>query len=705
MNLEEVARRFEATRSGAGFMARCPAHEDDRASLGISQENGKVLLHCFAGCVTDAILRAKKLTMKDLFNGQQQSTIVATYDYCDVNGTLRYQKRRTADKRFFFARPDDRGGWITSAKQNGNKPVMQGVGRLLYRLHELRKFSEGSVECIAYIVEGEKDADRLWSLGLPATTNDAGASEDGQKPKWSRALTQQLKACGVTSVVCLPDNDAPGRAHMQAVAEGCMAAGIEARILDLPDLPEKGDVSDWLNAGHGVAELWELAAAAVPYAPPPPAPAAPEKIVTHARTLDEVHAVFKRWLGDEYEIDALHAVLAAAAAEQMEGDPLWLLLISGPGGGKTETVQSLSGVGAITVSTIASEGALLSASPKRERTKDATGGLLLSVGPRGIVVIKDVTSILSMQHNTRQGVLAALREIHDGCWVRNVGTDGGKTLTWTGRLVIIGACTTAWDAAHSVISTMGDRFVLLRMNSRDGRMSAGRHAIGNTGQEAVMRRELAEAVAGLLGAVDPRGEVALTDGERDQVLAAADITTLCRTGVEYDYRGDASDAHMPEMPTRFAKQLTQIIRGGRGIGMTHAAAMLLAIRCARDSMPPLRLAILTDLWAHPRSQVTEIRARLNMPYATVKRQVDSLHLLQVLTCEESVGEHEEKIEVESGTPTKTRRTLMDEETPTKTKRTLKKRTVRRFCVDGALRAAALGLGEAMDEPGNDQPPF
>ena len=86
--------------------------------------------------------------------------------------------------------------------------------------------------------------------------------------------------------------------------------------------------------------------------------------------------------------------------------------------------------GAHVTSTIASEGALLSATPRRERNKKATGGLLRKIGDRGVLVIKDVTSILSADRNTRASVLAAIREIYDGRWERNVGTDGGATLTW-----------------------------------------------------------------------------------------------------------------------------------------------------------------------------------------------------------------------------------------------------------------------------------
>jgi hypothetical protein len=308
-------------------------------------------------------------------------------------------------------------------------------------------------------------------------------------------------------------------------------------------------------------------------------------------SLKQARATFKRWLGDDYDTDALDAMLAAAAVERLDGDPLWLLIISGSGNTKTETVQALNGIGATVVSTIASEGALLSATAKRERTQDATGGLLREIGDRGVLVIKDVTSILSMDRTMRGQILGALREVHDGSWVRKVGTDGGRSLPWAGRITVIGAVTTAWDQAHAVIASMGDRFVLVRTDSTNGRVAAGRKAIGNTGVEEQMRAELAGAVAGVIAGMEPTGTT-LTDMEIDLILAAADLVTLARTGVEYDYRGDVIDAHAPEMPTRFAKELTQIIRGAVAIGMDRRQALRLAIRCARDSMPPLRLAVI-----------------------------------------------------------------------------------------------------------------
>src|SRR5262249_59011422 len=339
--------------------------------------------------------------------------------------------------------------------------------------------------------------------------------------------------------------------------------------------------------------------------PPAPAPE-PAAKTAEPRTLDQVHAAFRKWVGTDYDIGTLDAMLAVAASEKLLGDPAWLLIISGPGNAKTETVQATSGLGAHIVSTIASEGALLSATSRRDRSKTATGGLLRKIGDRGLLIIKDFTSILSTDHNTRTSVLAALREIHDGHWVRNVGTDGGRTLTWTGRLVVIGACTTAWDQAHAVVAAMGDRFALGRSDSSTGRVGAGRKAIRHSGTETTMRRELAEAVAGLIGYVDPDQGYNITDEEVEHILQAADIVTLARTGVEIDYRGDIIDAHAPEMPTRFAKQLSQIMRGALAIRMTRPEAMALVIRCARDSMPPLRLVILEDIGNHPDSRIIDV---------------------------------------------------------------------------------------------------
>ncbi len=350
--------------------------------------------------------------------------------------------------------------------------------------------------------------------------------------------------------------------------------------------------------------------------------------------LADVHDAYLQWLGDDFDLGALNVVLCAAAAEKLSGDPPWVLVVGGSGAAKTETVAPLTGAGAVCVSTITGEAALLSGTPAKSRAKHATGGLLRKIGGSGLLVVKDFTSILSMNRDTRALVLAALREIYDGHWSRNVGTDGGFTLTWKGRLVVIGAVTTAWDAAHQVVSTMGDRFVLVRLRTGDYRRAAGLQSMANVGAEVTMRAHLSEVtgklLAGAAAYVAAEPEPGLTDDEMGELLGLADLVTRARTPVERDYQGNPAWAHGLEMPTRFAKQLVQIARGGLLLGLDRETAMRVAARCCHDSMPPLRRRVLGDIAANPDSFTPDVTDRVQVPKTTVNRTLQELQLLGLL---------------------------------------------------------------------------
>ena len=145
-----------------------------------------------------------------------------------------------------------------------------------------------------------------------------------------------------------------------------------------------------------------------------------------------------------------------------------------------------------------------------------------------------------------------------------------------------------------------------------------------------MRAELAAVVGGLIGHIDSSRAYELQDAEIDQLVRAADIVTYARTAVERDFRGDVVDAHAPEMPTRFGKQLAQMVRGGIAIGMNRGDAVRLALRCARDSIPQLRLKILLDLAANPRSRAADVCQRITKPHRTVRRELEALNTLGLL---------------------------------------------------------------------------
>ena len=499
-----------------------------------------------------------------------------------------------------------------------------------------------------FITEGVKKGDAGALNGLCIVdligvwnwlyTNTAGGKM--ALPEW--------RDCALNGRRVIPafDSDMARNDQVQKAVRGLAGylatKGARIEYLWLPDTDNKTGLDDYL-AEHTVDELMRLVKPTLPpvtqprdATPQDRQPAEPKPEPVQPVSLDRLHERFLYWFGDHYDLDAINATLAAAAVERLDGDPLWLLIISGPGATKTETVITLKGLDDKTrvVSTISSVGALLSATAKKERSQDATGGLLKELEPRGIMIIKDLTSILSMQSAVRGPILSALREVYDGYYVRDAGVDGGTKIPWEGRIVIIGAVTTAWDAAHEVIAEMGDRFALLRVDSTDNRRDRTNRAVNNTGTETEMRDELSRLARGVIAGIDPASAPTLTKEERDAIVAAADVATLARTSVMRDGRGDVIDAHAPELGTRFAKQLTQVFRGAVVIGLDRGEALRLAIRVARDSMPPLRLAIIDDLSTHPHSTPTDVRRRLGKPRTTVDRQLQALHILGIVELDE-----------------------------------------------------------------------
>jgi hypothetical protein len=120
----------------------------------------------------------------------------------------------------------------------------------LYRLPEL---IASDPKKTVFVVEGEKDANRLWEAGLIATCNPGGAGK--WSPEYSGALENR-------HVVVLPDNNAVGQEHANKVARSLHGIATSVRILALLSLPDKGnDVSDWLDQGHTDKELKDMARA------------------------------------------------------------------------------------------------------------------------------------------------------------------------------------------------------------------------------------------------------------------------------------------------------------------------------------------------------------------------------------------------------------------------------------------------------------
>ena len=147
---------------------------------------------------------------------------------------------------------------------------------MLYRLPEL---VAASTDATVFLVEGEKDADRLASLGLVVITCPGGANK--WRPEYSKMLADR-------KVVILPDNDPAGAEHAETIKAGLTNIAGKVVVLALQDLPHKGDVSDWLDA-DGTAESL-LAQAEEVLGVPNDAPAADSLIVENIEVTEDCAA-------------------------------------------------------------------------------------------------------------------------------------------------------------------------------------------------------------------------------------------------------------------------------------------------------------------------------------------------------------------------------------------------------------------------------
>jgi putative DNA primase/helicase len=286
---------------GDELRARCPAHNGKgTTSLSVTISGDKILVNCFGDCETDAVLDALDLTAADLFLGPSESspagkTIECTYAYHDAHGAVLYESVRLIPKNFLVRRPGPDGRYIWN---------LNGVTRVPYHLPELLQ-AVATHELIA-ICEGEKDADNVRRhFGMPATCSVGG---EGQVKYWKELYKQHFRDA---RVAIFPHKDRAGKKYAKTVAQALDAFAVSIKIVELPELKEGGDISDWIQAGGTREQLDELVAAA-PELKGDKMAASSDMYIGHVPT-SEINPENVDWLWWPY--------LAKGTVAMLDGDP------------------------------------------------------------------------------------------------------------------------------------------------------------------------------------------------------------------------------------------------------------------------------------------------------------------------------------------------------------------------------------------------
>jgi hypothetical protein len=257
---EILLRLDQIVKTGSGWTTRCPAHDDRDPSLSIATgADGRIILHCHAGCTPENVCAAIGITLADLFadeprhNGHAKQ-IVATYPYYDSSGRLIFEVVRFNPKDFRQRQPDGKGGWLWK---------MNGVQKVLFRLPEILAAIKAGRPI--FVCEGEKDVLAMVAHGFTATCNPGGAG------KWEKSYSETLRGA---EVIIVADEDAPGRAHARKVATALNGVAASLKVIECPDVggrPVK-DAADYFAAGGQACDLDQLTQDTPHFAPEPDAP-------------------------------------------------------------------------------------------------------------------------------------------------------------------------------------------------------------------------------------------------------------------------------------------------------------------------------------------------------------------------------------------------------------------------------------------------
>lgn len=253
--IDDILNRLNGVKNAGQdkWTADCPVsgHKTPNDHLSIQDAGDKALIKCFSNHrhsyedLCQALGFDSLTYAKNSKAGLRDRKIETIYSYMDANDKP-FEVVRTFPKGFYQRQPDGKGGYFNN---------LRGIVPTLYRQRELE--SAVLYGDNIYIVEGEKDADRLWSIGLVATTCPGGAG------KWKMSYSEALRDA---NVVIIPDKDEAGQKHAQQVTASLYVIAKNLKVVELPG-SDVNDVSDWLQAGGDDLQLREITGAAPNWTP------------------------------------------------------------------------------------------------------------------------------------------------------------------------------------------------------------------------------------------------------------------------------------------------------------------------------------------------------------------------------------------------------------------------------------------------------
>ncbi len=344
-------------------------------------------------------------------------------------------------------------------------------------------------------------------------------------------------------------------------------------------------------------------------------------VTPHPSALDAAKATFKKWLylPDDRVLDFVFGVVFA---NRLNGDPVWGGIVGPPGDTKTEILRSLQHNSIYELTSLTPK-TLISGLPSG-MNRDKETSLLPKLNGK-ILVVKDLTPLISGNRETRSEILGQFRDAYDGKSSMAFGT--GKTKRFESRFGMLFGVTPAIEGCWPVINQLGERFIYYRCAEGDS-LAKVEAAVSNSNQKTEMREALAKAASRILSQLVP-SDLTISEDIRRQVIQLADLVAKARTPVKRAGRTEEVEyAPVAEVGTRLAGQLIQLARGitaARGQSVCDESVMDLVRYVAISGIPQIRWRLLDFLRkATTTMSTSEIGQALRLGTGTARRNLEDL---------------------------------------------------------------------------------
>ena len=319
-------------------------------------------------------------------------------------------------------------------------------------------------------------------------------------------------------------------------------------------------------------------------------------------------------------------VTAGAISTLLPTDPVWVLIVAGPGGAKTEIIRGLNSLDFVFPINDLTPQTFLSGDKNNSK-----GSLLHRLPSPALITMKDFTSVLEMNSDKQRAILSQLREIYDGEYSKEFGT--GESKAWHGKIGFIAGVTQVIDKHQANIQTLGERWIKYYPVQSEP-LELAKRALSNSGDEVAMRSEIQQAFKDYIEGLEiPEKLDGLPEHFKDAIIHLATFCAIARSAIIRDGKTrEIEYVPEPEHPTRLVKQLSNLFQSlaiisgdftNEDYGYIYKIGM--------DSLPMIRRQIVDYLYNSGSPQtLLDILTAIKRPKPTVGRQIEELVLLDVL---------------------------------------------------------------------------